>query len=453
MGQPVEERPAPEVGAVGRWAEGLEAVHARVAPRFARAEPRQRALAYLRGLLSPVERKNGWQLAEELGEPTPDGVQRLLAAARWDAGQVRDDLRDYVVEHLGDPAAVLVVDETGFVKKGTESAGVQRQYSGTAGRVENCQIGVFLAYASAKGRALLDRELYLPESWTRDRPRCDAAGIPKETAFATKPRLAEAMLGRAFAAGVPAQWVTGDAVYGSNRAFRGWLIGEQRAFVLAVRSDEPLALPDPDGGPIWSAEAGAVGRALPAEDWQRLSVGAGAKGLLVADWAWLPLAYQAPEGWAHRVLLRRRLSDPGEVVAYHVFGPRATTLPDAARVAVIRWAIEECFETAKGEVGLDEYEVRKWDSWYRHITLAMLAHAYLTVVRAAAQVAREGGAEYHFERAHPARMGSVGAGHGARSAAVADAADLDAAPVTRPDPALVALAASAPGPRQTLPLR
>jgi SRSO17 transposase len=210
-------------------------------------------------------------------------VQRLLATARWDAGQVRDDLRDYVVEHLGDPAAVLVVEETGFVKKGPESAGVQRQYSGTAGRVETCQIGVFLAYASAQGRTLLDRALYLPESWTRDRPRCDAAGIPKETEFATKPRLAEAMLGRAFAAGVPAQWVTGDAVYGSTRAFRGWLIAEQRAFVLAVRSDEPLALPDPDGGPIWSAEAGAVGNALPAEDWQRLAVGAGAKGRLVAD--------------------------------------------------------------------------------------------------------------------------------------------------------------------------
>jgi SRSO17 transposase len=437
---------------VAGWAEELERVHARIAGRFFRAEPRRRVRAYLRGLLSAVERKNGWQLAEELGDATPDGVQRLLAAARWDAGQVRDDLRAYVVEHLGDPGAVLIVDETGFVKKGTESAGVQRQYSGTAGRVENCQIGVFLAYASMKGRTLLDRELYLPESWTQDRPRCDAAGIPKETAFATKPRLAEAMLGRAFAADMPAQWVTGDAVYGSNRAFRGWLIAEQRAFVLAVRSDEPLALPDPDGGPIWSAEAGAVGSALPAEDWQRLSVGAGAKGFLVDDWAWLPLAYHAPEGWAHWVLLRRRLSDPDKVVAYHVFGPRVTTLLEAARVAVIRWAIEECFETAKGEVGLDEYEVRKWDSWYRHITLVMLAHAYLTVVRAAAQAAREGDAEYHVERAQPTRMGSFGASHAARSAAIADATDLDAAPLTRPDPALVALAASTPGSRQTLPL-
>jgi SRSO17 transposase len=438
---------------VAGWADELERVHARIAGRFVRAEPRRRVRAYLRGLLSSVERKNGWQLAEELGEATPGGVQRLLAAARWDAGRVRDDLRDYVVEHLGDPTAVLVVDETGFVKKGTGSAGVRRQYSGTAGRVENCQVGVFLAYASAKGRTLLDRELYLPESWTQDRPRCDAAGIPKETAFATKPRLAEAMLERAFAAGVPARWVTGDAVYGSNRAFRAWLLSEQRAFVLAVRSDEPLALPDPDGGPIWSADAGAVGRALPAEDWQRLSVGAGAKGLLVDDWARLPLAYQAPDGWAHWVLLRRRLSDPGEVAAYHVFAPRPTTLLEAARVAVIRWAIEECFETAKGEVGLDEYEVRKWDSWYRHITLVMLAHAYLTVIRAAAQAAREGGAEHHVERAQPARLGSLGAGHGARSAPAADATALDAAPLTRPDPALVALAASAPGPRQTLPLR
>src|SRR5918996_1405739 len=176
MGQRAEERPPAEVGAVASWAAGLEGVHARVAPRFARAEPRQRALAYLRGLLSPVERKNGWQLAEQAGEGTPDGVQRLLNGARWDADAVRDDLRAYVVEQLGDPAAVLVVDETGFLKKGTKSVGVQRQYSGTAGRIENCQVGVFLAYASGKGRAFIDRELYLPQEWTADRGRPQEAG-------------------------------------------------------------------------------------------------------------------------------------------------------------------------------------------------------------------------------------------------------------------------------------
>ena len=434
------------------WADELERLHGRVARRFFRAEPRRRALAYLRGLLSSVERKNGWQLAEQLGELTPDGVQRLLATARWSADQVRDDLRDYVVEHLGDAEAVLVVDETGFVKKGTKSAGVQRQYSGTAGRVENCQIGVFVAYASAKGRTLLDRELYLPESWTRDRDRRDEAGVPKATEFATKPMLAEAMLRRAFAADVPAKWVTGDAVYGSDRAFRGWLLTEQRAFVLAVRSNERLSLPDPEGGPVWHAEAGQVARAMPAEDWQRLSVGAGAKGPLVDDWAWLPLGYQAPAGWVHRVLFRRRLSDPEEVVAYHVFGPSETTLLAAARVAGIRWAIEESFETAKGEVGLDEYEVRKWDSWYRHITLAMLAHAYLTVVRAAARAAREGEPANRVHCAEPERMGRPGASDSTRSAAVADATDLATGPVTRAGPGLVLLAAPAPSPRQTQPL-
>src|SRR5918911_1627232 len=207
MGQPVEERPAAEVGAVATWAEGLDAVHARVAPRFARAEPRRRALAYLRGLLSPVERKNGWQLAEQAGETTPDGMQHLLARADWDADQVRDDLRAYVVEHLGAEQAVLVIDETGFVKKGTKSCGVQRQYSGTAGRIENCQIRVFLAYASPKGRALIDRTLYLPESWAGDLARRRAAGVPEEVVFATKPQLGLRMLERAWTAGVPCRWV------------------------------------------------------------------------------------------------------------------------------------------------------------------------------------------------------------------------------------------------------
>src|SRR5215208_1787145 len=216
MRQPVEERPTAEVGAVATWAAGLAALHARVARRFARPEPRRRALALLRGLLSPVERKNGWQLAEQAGEATPDGMQRLLATADWDAAAVRDDLRAYVVEPLGDEQGVLVVDETGFVKKGTKSAGVQRQYSGTAGRIENAQIGVFLGYASRHGHALIDRALYLPEVWANDPARRDAAGVPADTTFATKPQLGRQMLARAFAAGVPCRWVTGDSVYGAD---------------------------------------------------------------------------------------------------------------------------------------------------------------------------------------------------------------------------------------------
>jgi SRSO17 transposase len=225
---------------VQAWAVGLEALHARIAGRFVRAEPRQRALAYLRGLLGNVTRKNGWQLAEHAGERTPDGMQRLLATADWDPELVRDDLRAYVVEHLGDPSAVLVVDETGFLKKGTTSVGVQRQYSGTAGKVDNCQLGVFLAYASPKGRAMIDRELYLPERWTDDPERCRAARVPEHVEFHTKPQLAQRMLARALDAGVPAGWVTADEVYGGSPALRGWLEGRGVWQVLAVKCTELL---------------------------------------------------------------------------------------------------------------------------------------------------------------------------------------------------------------------
>jgi len=225
------------VAEVAGWEAGLDALHARIAPRFARPEVRRRARGYLRGLLCPVERKNGWQVAERIGEATPDGVQRLLNAARWDADGVRDDLRAYVLEHLGDPAAVLVVDETGFLKKGTKSVGVQRQYSGTAGRIENCQVGVFLAYAAPAGYAFLDRELYLPAGWAGDAARRKEAGVPAPVAFRTKPRLAEAMLERAASAGAPAGWVTADEVYGGDRRLRVWL--EERGLATSWRSRRP----------------------------------------------------------------------------------------------------------------------------------------------------------------------------------------------------------------------
>ena len=231
---PDHEDEAGDIEEVKAWAAGLQALHARVAGRFARAEPRRRVLAYLRGLLGNVGRKNGWQLAELAGERTPDGMQRLLATADWDPDRVRDDLRAYVVEHLGDPGAVLVVDETGFLKKGTTSVGVQRQYSGTAGKVENCQLGVFLAYASAKGRAFIDRELYLPRAWTDDAARCRAAKVPAEIEFRTKPQLARVMLERALHAGVPTAWVTADEAYGGDLALRRWLEGRGVSYVLAV---------------------------------------------------------------------------------------------------------------------------------------------------------------------------------------------------------------------------
>jgi SRSO17 transposase len=380
MGQPVGERPAADVGAVATWAEGLEAVHARVAPRFARAEPRRRALAYLRGLLSPIERKNGWQLAEQAGEATPDGMQHLLARADWDADQVRDDLRAYVVEHLGDEEAVLVVDETGVLKKGMKSVGVQRQYSGTAGRVENCQIGVFLAYASARGRTFLDRELYLPKEWASDRERRQEAAVPDTVEFRTKPQLARAMLERALDAGVPAAWVTGDEIYGGDRRLRLWLEERQLPHVLAVKSTEPLWTRT-----TWrQVAAKTLAAALPDGDWERLSAGDGAKGPRVYDWARVPIRALPEPGWDYWLLVRRSLADPTELAYYACFCPAGTPLGELVRVAGTRWAIEESFETAKGEVGLDHYEVRRWPGWYRHMTLALLAHAYLTVTRAAA---------------------------------------------------------------------
>jgi SRSO17 transposase len=368
------------VAAVEQWADGLEALHARVGRRFARAEPRRRALAYVRGLLSPVERKNGWQLAELAGEPTPDGMQHLLARADWDADQVRDDLRAYVMEQLGEEHAVLVVDETGFLKKGPKSVGVQRQYSGTAGRIENCQIGVFLAYASGKGRTFLDRELYLPKEWAADAERRQEAAVPETVTFRTKPQLARAMLERALAAGVPAQWVTGDEVYGGDVRLRVWLEEQQVAHVLAIKRTEPLW-----STTTWTPVAATtLADAVPATAWERLSAGAGAKGPRVYDWTRVPIRPLREPGWDYWLLVRRSLADPTDRAYYVCFCPAGTPLAELVRVAGTRWAIEESFESAKGEVGLDHYEVRRWPGWYRHITLALLAHAYLTVTRAAA---------------------------------------------------------------------
>ena len=364
------------------WAGELERVYQRLRPRFARAEMRVRSRRYLRGLLSGAARKNGWQLAEVVGERTPHGMQDLLHRAVWDAAAVRDDLRSYVVEHLGDEHAVLVVDETGFLKKGTKSVGVQRQYSGTAGRIENCQIGVFLAYASPQGRAFLDRALYLPQAWAEATARRAEAGVPAAVAFRTKPALAQAMLARAFAAGVPAAWVTGDEVYGNDGALRRWLEEEERPYVLAVACSHP----------VWRAgvqvRADALVADIPPEGWQPIDVGAGSKGPRVYDWACGRLPYRTAEGWAPWLLIRRSISQPEEVAFYRAYSREEATVAELARVAGTRWAIEACLEEAKGEVGLDEYEVRRWDGWHRHVTLCLLAHAILAVARAAAKGGR-----------------------------------------------------------------
>jgi SRSO17 transposase len=366
------------VAEVEDWAGGLEKLLARVGPRFARSEPRVRAGLYVRGLLSGAERKNGWTLAELAGDQTPDAMQRLLNHADWDADLVRDDLREYVVEHLGDDAGVLVVDETGFLKKGSKSAGVARQYSGTAGRIENCQVGVFLAYATARGRTFIDRELYLPKAWTADRDRCAEAGIGPDVPFATKPELALAMLTRALEAEVPAGWVTGDEVYGQHWGLRAALEERGMPYVLAVPVNQyTIATLE---GRIAQTRVDALSAAVAEAAWTRLSAGAGAKGPRVYDWARVPIRpFSEPD--QYWLLVRRSLTD-GELAHYLCFCPPRTPLAELVAVAGRRWAIEESFQTAKGEVGLDHYQVRRYTAWYRHITLAMLAHAYLTITRA-----------------------------------------------------------------------
>ena len=369
-----------ELSIIGQGAQALVELSARIALRFGRAEVRKRVGRYLRGLLASVERKNGWQLAEELGDANAHGVQRLLAEADWDEEAVRDDLRAYVMEHLGEAGGVLAVDETGFVKKGKKSAGVARQYSGTAGRRENSQIGVFLLYASRSGYAFIDRALYLPEEWTADRVRCREAGIPDEVRFATKGGLAQQMLARAFAAGVPADWVVGDTIYGYDE-LRLWLEEQEKNYVLAV----------PETHLIWvqgrQQSVGLLAALLPPEAWVVLSAGEGSKGARLYEWAWVQLPDEAEGTSEHArwVLIRRSLSDPSERAYYRAYGPASITLAELVRVTGSRWRIEEGYEQAKGEVGLDQYEVRTWRAWYRYVTLALLAYAALVVMRGQAR--------------------------------------------------------------------
>ena len=362
------------------WAEAVEGLHNRLAPHFTRAEPRQRVRTYVEGLLGGAERRNGWHLAEAAGEATPYGMQRLVASAAWDVDQVRDDLQRYVREHLGSPDAVLVLDETGFLKKGSKSAGVARQYSGTAGRIENCQIGVFLAYAAPEGVALIDRALYLPKAWTEDQARCREAGIPKEVGFATKPQLGRQMLERVLEAGLPHQWITADEIYGQDRRLRLWLEAQEQAFVLAVSSQEKPWI-GWDNAPR-QIRVDKIAERVPGPGWHRLSAGSGAKGERLYEWALIELfRWGVPPG-THCLLVRRSLQDPKERAFYIVFSPQGASLEELVQVAGSRWRIEIAFEAAKQEVGLDQYEVRKWGAWYRFITLAMFAHAFLAVQRA-----------------------------------------------------------------------
>lgn len=377
--RPTNEPTAPALGedvsAIQGGAAYLTDIERRLAPYVERAEPRQRAMAYLRGLLSPAERKNSWQLADVSGDTTPYGLQHLLRRALGEPEAVRDELRRYVLQHLGDAEAVLVLDDTGFLKKGRHSAGVARPYRGTAGKVENCQIGVFLGDASRLGHTLLDRELYVPQEWTNDRERCRQAGIPEDRRLATKPQLARQRLARALAAGTPATWVTGDSVYGDDRRLRIWLEAQPQAYVLAVSGKAY----------VWLArqqrQVKTILASLPAEGGTRLSAGDGAKGPRWYDWRWRPLAAPLDPAWGRGLLVRRSVSTPTALTAYVVFAPRETRLEEVVQVAGTRWTIESDFEAAKGEVGLDQYEVRSWTGWSRHITLALWALALLIVMR------------------------------------------------------------------------
>jgi SRSO17 transposase len=372
-------RPVVGVEDVRDWGRELDEVARRIGVRFPRSETRDRVRNYLAGLLGPVQRKNSWQVAEQIGDPDPYGVQHLLGRADWDPDEVRGDLRDYVVGALGDPDAVLVLDETGFLKKGTHSAGVARQYTGTAGRIENAQVGVFLAYASRHGTAFLDRALYLPKEWTDDPKRCEKAGIPEGTAFATKPQLARAMLKRAFEAGVPASWVTGDEVYGSDGNLRRWLEQEKRPYVLAVRANQY----------VWvgfhESTVAALTKSLPKRAWHKITIAAGTKGPRRYAWAWVRINHDLGPTWRRWLLIRKSLDGDEESAYYLAAGPARTTLTRLAKVAGARWSIEGGFESGKQEVGLADYEVRSWTGWHRHVTLSLLAHAVLAAVRKVAE--------------------------------------------------------------------
>jgi len=334
-------------------------------------------VAYIRGLLGELERKNGWTLAEAAGDATPDGMQRLLNFYAWDCDGLRDDVREIVAQTIGDEASgVLIVDETGFLKKGSTSAGVARQYSGTAGRIENSQIGVFLAYASPAGRALIDRELYLPKSWTEDRQRCRDAGIDDSIEFSTKPELAQSMIERALDAGLPFGWVTADEAYGQAGQLRLWLEFRGVAHVLAVPKSQMVVTMR-----LQRRRAHSVIADLDESVWQPMSCGDGAHGPRIYDWAAAPIRPLRERSRGHWLLARRSRTDPEQIAYYICYGPADTTLDELVRVAGSRWAIEECSQTAKNETGLDHYQVRSYTAWYRHITLSMAAAAFLTILR------------------------------------------------------------------------
>ena len=354
----------------------LEEVTVRLGKHFANPAARQTAAAYLQSLLSSVERKNSWQLAEVAGLETPYRFQHLLGRGAWDADALRDEQLEVVLNGLGTEDAVLAIDETGFVKQGKKSVGVARQYCGASGKIDHCQVGVFLSWQTSKGHALIDRALYLPKEWAEDAERCRAAGVPADLEFATKPVLARRLVEHALAAGARPAWVVADAVYGGDYKLRAALEQAKQPYVLAVTGQQCVWMG------LGERRVKAVKAQVPADAWFEISVGAGAKGPRVFDWAAVRINHPHGPAWQRFLLLRRSRSDGQEITAYLVFGAAATPLQEMARIAGRRWSVEESFAQSKGEVGLDQYEVRSWSGWHRHMTLAMTAQTLLATTRA-----------------------------------------------------------------------
>lgn len=367
-------------GSILAWEREWAALKERLAGAFGRREVRQTAGAFLDGLLSGIERKTGWLMAEQAGLARPTRMQALLGRSRWEAEGLRDVVRRYVFEALGDADGVLVVDETGFVKKGERSVGVARQYSGTAGRVENCQIGVFLAYASRFGQALIDRRLYLPEAWAADETRRAKAGVPEDIVFATKPAIARDLIGAALDAGAPCAFVLADALYGSDANLRRMRETRGQPYVLAVRSTHRLRFLD--GWSLVETDPATMADDLAPEAWACHAAGEGAKGLRLYDWARLPLPWTCRGGFERFLLIRRNRREPDKRAYYLVFAPSGSTLPELAGVAGLRWTIEECFQRAKNDLGLDHCEARSWHGWHRHVSLCLAAGAFLAKLAA-----------------------------------------------------------------------
>jgi SRSO17 transposase len=359
------------------WESQFEAVCARFETRYFRTESRQHFRQYLRGLLAPLERKNSWTISEFTGEWRPTAVQRFINLTPWDADVLRDDIRSYAMEHFADPQAVLIADPTGFAKKGQKSAGVQRQYSGTLGRIDNCQIGTFLAYANTRGdRVLIDRELYMPkDSWCADPDRRKEAGVPEELTFATRPQQVQAMIDRTVVAGVPFSWLAADEEFGQNPGLRTYLEEQKLAYCMAVPKTTDVTTGNISTATNLPTLVQHIAARLRHHDWQRRSCGIGTKGFRVYDWA---LAESGIPG--HQYVFRRNTTD-GELAYFHCYNPRGEDLCELVRVIGSRWPIEECFEAAKTEAGLDQYQFRVYHAWYRHISLAMLALTFLAVLR------------------------------------------------------------------------